>query len=46
MSVIRNAGHLGLNMLHRRSDGTIGWVDPRGNRDYQPRRANGNGGAG
>ena len=31
--LFRNAGHLGLNMLHRRSDGTIGWVDPRGNRE-------------
>ena len=30
--MFRNKAHLGLNMLHRRGDGTIGWVDPRGNR--------------
>jgi len=24
---------LGLNMVHLRNDGTIGWVDPRGNRN-------------
>ena len=30
--MFRNKSHLGLNMLHRRDDGTIGWVDPRGNR--------------
>lgn len=31
--MFRNKSHMGLNMLHRRDDGTIGWVDPRGNRD-------------
>lgn len=30
--MFRNAGHLGLNMVYRRDDGTIGWVDPRGAR--------------
>ena len=29
--MFRNKAHGGLNMLYRRSDGTIGWVDPRGN---------------
>ena len=27
--MFRNKAHLGLNMLHRRDDGSIGWVDPR-----------------
>ena len=31
--MFRNKSHMGLNMLHRRDDGTIGWVDPRGNRE-------------
>jgi len=30
--MFRNKSHDGLNMLHRREDGAIGWVDPRGNR--------------
>lgn len=30
--MFRNKSHLGLNMLYRREDGSIGWVDPRGNR--------------
>ena len=34
--LFRNSGHLGLNMVHLRSDGTIGWVDPRGNRKLSP----------
>jgi len=29
--MFRNKAHGGLNMLYRRSDGNIGWVDPRGN---------------
>jgi ribosomal subunit interface protein len=33
--MFRNKSHLGLNMLHRRDDGSIGWVDPRGNRASQ-----------
>ncbi len=31
--MFRNKAHDGLNMLHRRDDGTIGWVDPRGTRE-------------
>ena len=31
--MFRNSAHGGLNMLYRRPDGTIGWVDPRGNRE-------------
>ncbi len=30
--MFRNRAHGGLNMLYRRDDGNIGWVDPRGNR--------------
>jgi len=30
--MFRNNGHMGLNMIYRRNDGSIGWVDPRGNR--------------
>jgi ribosomal subunit interface protein len=30
--MFRNAAHGGLNMLYRRPDGNIGWIDPRGNR--------------
>lgn len=30
--LFRNASHSGLNMVYRRSDGNIGWIDPRGNR--------------
>ncbi len=30
--LFRNKAHGGLNMLYRRSDGNVGWVDPRGNR--------------
>ncbi|MCP5080137.1 MAG: ribosome-associated translation inhibitor RaiA [Alphaproteobacteria bacterium] len=26
--VFRNAGHRGLNVIYRRSDGNIGWIDP------------------
>lgn len=31
--MFRNAAHGGLNMLYRRQDGNIGWVDPRGSRE-------------
>ncbi|WP_299617574.1 ribosome-associated translation inhibitor RaiA [Pelagibius sp.] len=31
--MFRNSAHGGLNMVYRRSDGNIGWVDPRGNRN-------------
>jgi ribosomal subunit interface protein len=30
MLMFRNAAHLGLNVVHRRDDGSIGWIDPRG----------------
>ncbi len=30
--MFRNSAHSGLNMIYRRSDGNIGWLDPRGNR--------------
>ncbi|MDC3311245.1 sigma 54 modulation/S30EA ribosomal C-terminal domain-containing protein [Alphaproteobacteria bacterium] len=30
--LFRNASHLGLNLVYRRNDNTIAWVDPRGNR--------------
>ena len=29
--LFRNAQHEGLNMIYRRNDGNIGWVDPDGN---------------
>ncbi len=29
--MFRNKAHGGLNMVYRRPDGNIGWVDPRGN---------------
>jgi len=31
--MFRNKKHSGLNMIYKRSDGLIGWVDPRGKRD-------------
>ena len=30
--MFRNSAHGGLNMIYRREDGNIGWLDPRGNR--------------
>lgn len=30
--LFRNSSHRGLNMIYRRSDGNVGWIDPRGNR--------------
>lgn len=30
--MFRNIAHGGLNMIYRRPDGNIGWLDPRGNR--------------
>jgi ribosomal subunit interface protein len=30
--MFRNSAHGGLNMIYRRPDGNIGWIDPRGNR--------------
>ena len=32
--MFRNPSHGGLNMIYRRSDGNIGWVDPRGTREH------------
>jgi ribosomal subunit interface protein len=32
MLMFRNAAHFGLNVVHRRNDGSIGWIDPRGAR--------------
>lgn len=29
--MFKNAQHDGLNMIYRRSDGNVGWVDPQGN---------------
>jgi ribosomal subunit interface protein len=29
--LFKNAKHEGLNMIYRRTDGNIGWVDPEGN---------------
>ncbi len=29
--LFRNASHNGLNMVYRRPDGNVGWVDPEGN---------------
>ena len=28
--LFRNAAHGGLNMVYRRADGNVGWVDPDG----------------
>ena len=29
--VFRNAGNGGLNVVYRRADGNVGWIDPQGN---------------
>ena len=29
--MFKNSAHGGLNMIYRREDGNIGWIDPRGN---------------
>lgn len=34
--MFRNVSHGGLNMIYRRADGNIGWVDPRGSRGGTP----------
>ena len=31
--LFRNSSHSGLNLVYRRADGNVGWVDPRGNRE-------------
>lgn len=33
--LFRNAQHSGLNMVYRRKDGNIGWIDPEGNETAQ-----------
>ena len=33
--LFRNAGHGGLNVVYRRPDGNIGWIDP----SFDPKRA-------
>jgi ribosomal subunit interface protein len=30
--MFRNRGHGGLNVVYRRNDGNIGWIDPKGSR--------------
>jgi ribosomal subunit interface protein len=30
--IFRNAGHGGVNIVYRRADGNIGWIDPEANR--------------
>lgn len=32
--LFRNSAHGGLNMVYRRPDGNVGWVDPRGAREH------------
>ncbi len=39
--MFRNSAHGGLNMIYRRQDGNIGWIDPRGNRGSGPETAKG-----
>ena len=33
--MFRNVAHGGLNMIYRRADGHIGWVDPEGAAETQ-----------
>ena len=35
--MFRNTDHDGLNMVYRKNDGNIGWVDPRGNENAFPK---------
>jgi ribosomal subunit interface protein len=32
--MFRNSAHGGLNMVYRRGDGNVGWVDPQGSREH------------
>jgi ribosomal subunit interface protein len=32
--LFRNSAHGGLNMVYRRTDGNVGWVDPQGAREH------------
>lgn len=34
--MFRNRGHGGLNMVYRRGDGNIGWIDPQGSKTSKP----------
>lgn len=34
--LFRNAQHNGLNMVHKRADGNVGWIDPEGNQSSEP----------
>jgi len=34
--MFKNPTHEGLNMVYRRSDGNIGWIDPDGNQNTMP----------
>lgn len=36
-----HAGHGGLNLIYRRADGHIGWIDPQGNSNNQGNHAHG-----
>jgi hypothetical protein len=29
--MFQNSAHGGLNMVYRRADGNVGWIDPQGN---------------
>lgn len=35
--MFRNRGHGGLNLVYRRGDGNIGWIDPQGSKPSKPR---------
>ena len=35
--MFRNRGTGGLNMVYRRGDGNIGWIDPQGSKAPKPR---------
>ena len=37
--MFRNAQHDGLNMVYRRHDGNVGWIDPEGNNVAAPVKA-------
>ena len=34
--IFRNSAHGGLNVIYRRTDGNIGWIDPEGNPGADP----------
>lgn len=41
--MFRNTEHDGLNMVYRKNDGNIGWVDPKGNENAFPAKKAANG---